>query len=89
MGTEAVLAKGPLVQRGLPAKGVPNTTQRSGCVWERRSEVARKQSRYTVRDCGRYAVRDDEGDCNLHEQVCLRGGQKTADYNPSVTSLRT
>ena len=49
----------------------------------------RERSHYTVWDCGRYAVRDDEGDCNLHEQFCLRGGQRTADYNPSATSLRT
>ena len=49
----------------------------------------REQSHDTVWDCGRYAVRDDEGDCNLYEQFCLRVGQRTADYNPSVTSLRT
>ena len=29
------------------------------------------------------------GDCNLHEQSCLRCGQRTEDYNPSVTSLPT
>ena len=29
------------------------------------------------------------GDCNLHELFCLREGQRTVDYNPSVTSLRT
>ena len=84
---KTVRSKAPL--GGSCQNGDPNATQRSGCVWERRSEVAREQSRYTVRDCGRYAVRDDEGDCNLHIQFCLRGGQRTADHNPSVTSLRT
>ena len=74
---------------GCQLKGDPNTTQRSGCVWERRSDEARELSRYTVRDSGRYAVRDDEGDCNLYIQFCLRGCQRTVDYNPSVTSLRT
>ena len=24
------------------------------------------------------------GDCNLHEQFCLRGGLRTADHNPSA-----
>ena len=81
---QATLCKG-----GCQLNGDPNATQRSGCVWERRSDGAREQSRYTVRDCGRYAVRDDEGDCNLHGQFGLRNGRRTADYNPSGTSLRT
>ena len=77
-----MLAKGPLVQRGLPAKRGP---KRNPTQWlclgeeERRSEGA----------IPRYAVRDDEGDCNLYVQFCLRGGGRTVDYNPSVTSLRT
>ena len=45
--------------------------------------------KYRLRYLERYAVRDDEEDCNQHKQFCLRGGQRTADYNPSVTSLRT
>ena len=78
--------KAPLCKGCCQPNGDPNATQRNGCVWERRSEVARKQSRYTVRDCGRYAVRDDEGDCNLHGLSRLRDGQRTPDYNPSAPS---
>ena len=55
-----------------------------GGATERVSRIAIR-----LRYGARYAVRDDEGDCNLHEQFCLRGGQRTEDYNPSVTSLRT
>ena len=45
--------------------------------------------KYRLRYLERYAVRDDEGDCNRYVQFCLRGGQRTVDYNPSDTSLRT
>ena len=53
-------------QRPPCAKGAvsPNATQRSGCVWERRSDGANEE--YRLRDLERYAVRDDEGDCNLY-----------------------
>ena len=45
--------------------------------------------KYRLRYLERHVVRDNKGDCNLHEQFCLRCGQRTVDYNPSVTSLRT
>ena len=85
---EPLLPKAPLCKGGCQP-GNPNATQQSGCVWERRSDGVSKPYRYTVRYGARYVVRDDEGDCNLHEQFCLRNGQRTEDYNPSVTSLRT
>ena len=73
-------SKAPL--GGSWKKGAPNATQRSGCVWERRSDGARERSHYTVWDCGRYAVRDDETE---------RGYLKnTASVDPlSVNSVRT
>ena len=72
---------------GCQPQRVPNATQQSGCVWERRSDEANEK--YRLRYLERYAVRDDEGDCNLHGLFFLRNRRRTADYNPSVTSLRT
>ena len=72
---------------GCQPQRVPNATQQSGCVWERRSDEANEK--YRLRYLKRYAVRDDEGDCNLHGLFFLRNRRRTADYNPSVTSLRT
>ena len=55
-----------------------------GGATERVSRIAIR-----LRYGARYAVRDDEGDCNLYGLFCLRGGQRTVDYNPSVNSVRT
>ena len=42
--------------------------------------------KYRLRYFERYAVRDDEGDCNRQELFCLRDGQRSVNHNPSTAS---
>ena len=72
---KAPLCKGAVSQTG------PQTQPNEVVVFGRGGA----NEKYRLRYLERYAVRDDEGDCNRYVQFCLRDGQRTADYNPSTS----
>ena len=76
--------KPPLCKGGCQPNRDPNATQHSGCVWERRRDGANEK--YCSRYLERCAVRDDEGDCNLHDLFCLKDRQRTKNHNPSTAA---